>query len=128
MTLNHFSGTEQSSGQMTPIKTLEGFYGLMMPIWAVTSNFFENHKKLYEELVELMQDANEQATDRVVNAVDHNKPKEFMGAIIVSSQAIGQANLMIYNAMVEQHHEFIDSYFQLMDKGHQQIYKDASQI
>ena len=75
-----------------------------------------------------MQDANEQATDRVVNAVDHNKPKEFIGAIIVASQAIGQANLMICNAMVEQHHEFIDSYIQLIEKGHQQIYKDANQI
>ena len=113
---------------MSPIKTLEGFYGLMMPIWTVTSNSFENHKKLHEELIELMQDANEQVTDRVVNAVDHNKPKEFMGAMIVVSQTLGQANLMIYNAVVEQHHEFIDSYFQLLDRGHQNIYKDASQL
>ena len=128
MTLNHLSGSEQSSGQMSPIKTLEGFYGLMMPIWTVTSNSFENHKKLHEELIELMQDANEQVTDRVVNAVDHNKPKEFMGAMIVVSQTLGQANLMIYNAVVEQHHEFIDSYFQLLDRGHQNIYKDASQL
>lgn len=128
MTLNHLSGSEESSGQMSPIKTLEGFYGLMMPIWTVTSNSFENHKKLHEELIELMQDANEQVTDRVVNAVDHNKPKEFMGAMIVVSQTLGQANLMIYNAVVEQHHEFIDSYFQLLDRGHQNIYKDASQL
>lgn len=128
MTLNHLSRSEESSGQMSPIKTLEGFYGLMMPIWTVTSNSFENHKKLHEELIELMQDANEQVTDRVVNAVDHNKPKEFMGAMIVVSQTLGQANLMIYNAVVEQHHEFIDSYFQLLDRGHQNIYKDASQL
>ncbi len=53
MTLNHLSGSEESSGQMSPIKTLEGFYGLMMPIWTVTSNSFENHKKLHEELIEL---------------------------------------------------------------------------
>ena len=128
MTLNHLSGSEQSSGQMSPIKTLEGFYGLMMPIWTVTSNSFENHKKLHEELIELMQDANERVTDRVVDAVDHIKPKEFMGAMIVVSQTLGQANLMIYNAVVEQHHEFIDSYFQLLDRGHQNIYKDASQL
>jgi hypothetical protein len=113
---------------MSPIKTLEGFYGLMMPIWTVTSNSFENHKKLHEELIELMQDANERVTDRVVDAVDHIKPKEFMGAMIITTQTLGQANLMIYNAVVEQHHEFIDSYFQLLDKGHQNIYKDASQL
>jgi hypothetical protein len=35
---------------------------------------------------------------------------------------------MIYNAVVEQQHQFMDSYFQLLDKGHQNIYKDASQI
>ncbi|WP_353203014.1 hypothetical protein [Polynucleobacter sp.] len=128
MTLNHLSGSEQSSGQMSPIKTLEGFYGLMMPIWTVTSNSFENHKKLHEELIELMQDANERVTDRVVDAVDHIKPKEFMGTMTITTQTLGQANLMIYNAIVEQHHEFIDSYFQLLDKGHQNIYKDASQI
>jgi|GEM_PF-4998351 len=128
MTSNHLSGSEQSSDQMSPIKTLEGFYGLMMPIWTVTSNSFENHKKLHEELIELMQDANERVTDRVVDAVDHIKPKEFMGAMIVVCQTLGQANLMIYNAVVEQHHEFIDSYFQLLDRGHQNIYKDASQL
>lgn len=128
MTLNHFGGSGQTSGQMNPMKTMEGFYTLLMPIWAVTSNSFENHKKLHEELIELMQVANEQATDRVVNAVDHNKPKEFIGAMIIASQALGQSNLMIYNTMVEQHHQFMDSYFQLIDKGRQQIYKDASQI
>jgi len=54
MTLNHFGGSGQTSGQMNPMKTMEGFYSLMMPIWAVTSNSFENHKKLHEELIELM--------------------------------------------------------------------------
>jgi short-subunit dehydrogenase involved in D-alanine esterification of teichoic acids len=110
------------------MKTMEGFYNLMMPIWAVTSNSFENSKKLHEEYIELMQDANERVTDRVVDAVDHSKPNELMGAMTIACQAFGQTNLMIYNAMVEQQHQFIDSYFQLLDKGHQQIYKDASQI
>jgi len=100
----------------------------MMPVWAVTSNSFENHKKLHEQLIELMQDVNERVTDRVVDAVDHSKPKELMGAVVIASQAFGQTNLMIYNAMVEQHHQFMDSYFQLIDKSHQNIYKDASQI
>jgi hypothetical protein len=128
MTLSQFSKPEQPSGQMSPMKTLEGFYSLMMPVWAATSNSFENHKKLHEELIDLMQDANERVTDRVVEAVDHSKPKEFIGAMAIACQAFGQSNLMIYNAMVEQHHQFIDSYFQLIDKGHQNIYKDASQI
>jgi hypothetical protein len=128
MTLNQFSRPEQSSGQMSPMKTIEGFYSLMMPVWAVTSNSFENHKKLHEELIELMQDANERVTDRVVDAVDHSKPKELMGSMVIACQAFGQTNLMIYNAVVEQHHQFMDSYFQLLDKGHQNIYKDASQI
>ena len=128
MTLNQFNRPEQSSGQMSPMKTIEGFYSLMMPIWAVTSNSFENHKKLHEELIELMQDANERVTDRVVDAVDHSKPKELMGSMAIACQAFGQTNLMIYNAVVEQQHQFMDSYFQLLDKGHQNIYKDASQI
>ena len=128
MTLNQFNRPEQSSGQMSPMKTIEGFYSLMMPIWAVTSNSFENHKKLHEELIDLMQDANERVTDKVVDAIDHTKPKELMGAVVIASQAFGQTNLMIYNAVVEQHHQFIDSYFQLIDKSHQNIYKDASQI
>jgi len=51
-----------------------------------------------------------------------------MGAMAIACQAFGQSNLMIYNAMVEQHHQFVDGYFQLIDKGHQNIYKDASQI
>jgi hypothetical protein len=110
------------------MKTIEGFYSLMMPIWAVTSNSFENHKKLHEELIELMQDANERVTDRVVDAVDHSNSKELIGAMAIACQALGQTNLMIYNAVVEQHHQFMDSYFQLIDKGHQNIYKDASQI
>ena len=37
-------------------------------------------------------------------------------------------NLTIYNVMVAQRHQFMDSFFQLVDKGHQQIYKDANQI
>ncbi len=118
MTLNQFNRPEQSSGQMSPMKTIEGFYSLMMPIWAVTSNSFENHKKLHEELIELMQDANERVTDRVVDAVDHSKPKELMGAMAIACQAFGQTNLIIYNAMVEQHHQLIGSYFQYVDKGH----------
>ena len=128
MTLNHFGGSGQTSGQMNPMKTMEGFYSLLMPIWAVTSNSIENHKKLHEELIELMQEANERVTDRVVEAVDHGKPNEFMAAMTIACQAFGQTNLTIYNAMAEQHHQFMDSFFQLMDKGHQQIYKDASQI
>jgi len=128
MTLNHFGRPEQSTGQTNPMKTIEGFYSLMMPVWAVTSNSFENHKKLHEQLIELMQDANERVTDKVVDAIDHTKPKELMGAVVIASQAFGQTNLMIYNAVVEQHHQFMDSYFQLLDKGHQNIYKDASQI
>jgi len=128
MTLNHFGRPEQSIGQTNPMKTMEGFYSLMMPVWAVTSNSFENHKKLHEELIELMQDANERITDRVVDAIDHTKPKELMGAVAIAGQAFSQTNLMIYNAMVGQHHQFMDSYFQLLDKGHQNIYKDASQI
>ncbi|QWD94546.1 hypothetical protein C2759_10335 [Polynucleobacter sp. MG-Unter2-18] len=51
-----------------------------------------------------------------------------MAAMTIACQAFGQTNLTIYNAMAEQHHQFMDSFFQLMDKGHQQIYKDASQI
>ena len=128
MTLNHFGRPEQSTGQTNPMKTIEGFYSLMMPVWAVTSNSFENHKKLHEELIELMQDTNERITDRVVDAIDHTKPKELMGAVVIASQSFGQTNLMIYNAVVEQHHQFMDRYFQLIDKSHQNIYKDASQI
>ena len=128
MTLNHFGRPEQSTGQTNPMKTIEGFYSLMMPVWAVTSNSFENHKKLHEELIELMQDTNERITDRVVDAIDHTKPKELMGAVVIAGQAFGQINLMIYNAMVEQHHQLMDCYFQILDKGHQNIYRDASQI
>ena len=128
MTLNHFGRPEQSTGQTNPMKTIEGFYSLMMPVWAVTSNSFENHKKLHEELIDLMQDTNERITDRVVDAIDHTKPKELMSAVVIAGQAFSQTNLMIYNAMVEQHHKFMDRYFQFIDKSHQNIYKDASQI
>jgi hypothetical protein len=66
MTINQFQLATQPTGtNATHLKTLEGFYGLMMPIWAVTSSAFENQKKLHEELVEMMLDANEQATDGV---------------------------------------------------------------
>lgn len=128
MTLNQFSGSGQTLGQMNPMKTLESFYSAMMPIWAVTSNAFENQKKLHEELIELMQAANERLTDRVVEAIDHNKPNELMAAVTIACQAFGQTNLTIYNAMAEQHHQFMDSFFQIIDKGRQQVYKDASQI
>ena len=128
MTLNQFSRSGQTSGQMNPMKTMESFYSAMMPIWAVTSNAFESQKKLHEELIELMQEANERVTDRVVEAIDHNKPNELMAAVTITCQALGQTNLTIYNAMAEQHHQCVDSYFQMIDKGCQQVYKDASQI
>lgn len=111
MTLNQFSGSGQTLGQMNPMKTLESFYSVMMPIWAVTSNAFESQKKLHEELIELMQEANERLTDRVVQAIDHNKPNELMAAVTIACQAFGQTNLTIYNAIAEQHHQFMDSVF-----------------
>lgn len=128
MTLNHFRNTEQSGSQMAPLKALESFYSLMMPIWAFSSNTFETSKRLHEEMIEVMQTANEDVTDRIVNAIDHNKPKELIGAITIASQTLGQVNLMAYNAAMEQHYQLMDTWFQVVDKGHQQAYQNSSKL
>jgi hypothetical protein len=125
MTINHINSTTQPAGQINPLKTLEIFYGLMMPIWAVTSSAFENQKKLHEELVEMMLGANEQATDGVVNAIEHNQPKDLFSAMAINSKALGQANLTAYNANLEQCKLFIDAWFQLIEKTHAQLSKET---
>ena len=128
MSLIHTNLSNASVGQTSPVKTLEGFYGLMMPFWAQSSNSFEKSKKLHEELIELMQVANEQATDRVVNAIDQTKPNELIAAMTIAYQSFGQANLMIYNTITEQHHQLMDYLFQIIDRGYHQASKGASQI
>jgi len=125
MTINHFNSATQPTGQINPLKTLEGFYGLMMPIWAVTSSAFENQKKLHEELVEMMLDANEQATDGVVNAIEHKQPKDLLSVMAINSKVLGQANLTAYNANLEQCKLFMDAWFQLLEKMHAQLSKET---
>ena len=128
MTIQHLNSSNQATGQMNqlnPLKTLEGFYGLMMPIWGVTSNAFENQKKLHEDIVEMMLEAHEQSTDRVVGAIEHNQPKDLLGAMAIHYKVLGQANLTAYNAHLEQSKLLIDAWLQLLEKMHGQLSKDA---
>lgn len=128
MTLSRIDLAEQSKAQISPLKAMEGIYGFMMPLWSLSSNVIENTKNLQQELISVIQNANEDVTDRVVGAIDHHQPKELMSASMIASQALSHCFLMSYNAIAEQQYEFVDTWFQLMDKGHQQIYRDSSQL
>ena len=128
MTISRVDISEQSKAQISPLKLLEGFYGLMMPLWSLTSNAFENTKHFQQEMINVIQDANEDVTDRVVDSIDHNQPKELMSALTITCRTIGHCALMSYNAIAEQQYAFLDTWFQMVDKGHQQIYKDSSQL
>lgn len=127
MTLSRIN-TAEHQGQSSPLKVLEGFYGLMMPLWSLNSNLLENAKDLQQEMIDVLQNANEDVTDRVVNAIDHNQPKELMSALTITCQTSGHCILMAYNAIAEHQYEFLDAWFQMIDKGHQQIYRESNQL
>ena len=126
MTLNQFKVNEQNTLQMNPLKALEGFYSWMMPIWAVASNVFDNGKQVHEDLLELFHETNEHATDRVVNAIDHNQPKDLLVATMVCIKSVGQANLTTYNACIAQNKLMMDAWFQILEKSHAQASPEAN--